>query len=252
MEENYDIPALLHNPTISQIKEHKEKKTKKLKAKACLFVAVSSIVFTRIMTLKTAKKVWDYLKEEYVGDEIKDSTIIKKILVTVPERKRATSLFHYSKCNRNLAQETWPLSSTSIIVAEEGIWQKDYLLWLITYQVVKLVNLVKKDKLDKKAVLEISVGYNSSSKAYKEKNYGEQSEDFVEQEKEEKVCLLEKALYGLKQAPRAWYSKIDDQLLCLGFVRSVSEVTLYVKHKGTDLLIVSLYFDNLLVKGNNV
>ena len=41
-------------------------------------------------------------------------------------------------------------------------------------------------------------------------------------------------------------------MLSLGFVRSLSEVTLYVKHKGTDLLIVSLYVDDLLVTGNNV
>ncbi|KAF3626284.1 putative hexokinase-3 [Capsicum annuum] len=45
---------------------------------------------------------------------------------------------------------------------------------------------------------------------------------------------------------------IDDHLLSLGFVRSLSEVTLYVKHKGTDLLIVSLYVDDLLATGNNV
>ena len=41
-------------------------------------------------------------------------------------------------------------------------------------------------------------------------------------------------------------------MLSLGFVRSVFELTLYVKHKGTDLFIVSLYVDDLLVIGNNV
>lgn len=48
---------------------HKERKTKKSKAKATLFAAVSTTIFTRIMSLKTSKEVWDYLKEEYAGDE---------------------------------------------------------------------------------------------------------------------------------------------------------------------------------------
>ncbi|XP_022727941.1 uncharacterized protein LOC111283641 [Durio zibethinus] len=69
VEEDYEIPALPNNPTMAQIKAQKEKKTKKSKAKACLFAAVSSIIFTRIMSLKSAKEIWDYLKNEYEGDE---------------------------------------------------------------------------------------------------------------------------------------------------------------------------------------
>ncbi|KAL9447902.1 hypothetical protein AB3S75_015391 [Citrus x aurantiifolia] len=69
VEEYYEIPALPNNPTMVQIKAHKEKKTKKSRAKACLFAAVSSTIFTRIMSLKSAKAIWDYLKSEYEGDE---------------------------------------------------------------------------------------------------------------------------------------------------------------------------------------
>jgi len=69
VEEDYDVPLLPDNPTMAQIKNHKEKKTKKSKAKACLFSGVSKTVFTRVMTLKTAKEIWDYLKEEYAGDQ---------------------------------------------------------------------------------------------------------------------------------------------------------------------------------------
>ena len=68
---------------------------------------------------------------------------------------------------------------------------------------------------------------------------------------EDKVYQLKKALYSLKQAPRAWYSRINDHLLSLGFERSLSETTLYVKHKGNDILIVPLYVDDLIVTGNN-
>jgi len=40
-------------------------------------------------------------------------------------------------------------------------------------------------------------------------------------------------------------------LLNLGFVKSLSEATLYVKLKDNDVLIVSLYVDDLLVTGSN-
>lgn len=85
-----------------------------------------------------------------------------------------------------------------------------------------------------------------------EEIYVEQPEGFVVQGEEDKVYLLKKALYGLKQAPKAWYSRIDEHLLSLGFTKSLSEATLYVKQKGSYVLIVSLYVDDLLVTGDNV
>jgi methylmalonyl-CoA mutase N-terminal domain/subunit len=54
---------------MAQIKNHKDRKTGKAKAKACLFVGVSKTIFTRVLTLKSAKAIWDYLKEEYAGDQ---------------------------------------------------------------------------------------------------------------------------------------------------------------------------------------
>ena len=69
MEEDYEITPLSDNLTMTQIKHQKEKRTRKSKAKACLFAAVSYTLFTRIMSLKSAKAVWDYLKTEYEGDE---------------------------------------------------------------------------------------------------------------------------------------------------------------------------------------
>ncbi|KAJ8751610.1 hypothetical protein K2173_016861 [Erythroxylum novogranatense] len=69
VEEDYEVPPLPTNPTMTQIKMHKEKKNKKSKAKACLFSSVSNIIFTRIMNLESAKDIWDYLKKEYKGNE---------------------------------------------------------------------------------------------------------------------------------------------------------------------------------------
>ncbi|XP_022151647.1 uncharacterized protein LOC111019555 [Momordica charantia] len=44
---------------------------------------------------------------------------------------------------------------------------------------------------------------------------------------------------------------MDDYLLILGFVKSLSESTLYVKKAGTTIVIVSLYVDDLLVTGSD-
>ncbi|KAJ8771742.1 hypothetical protein K2173_026919 [Erythroxylum novogranatense] len=69
VEKDYEVPPLLGNPTMAQIKTHKERKNKKSKAKACLFVAVSSAIFSKIMSFGSAKAIWDFLKNEYQGDE---------------------------------------------------------------------------------------------------------------------------------------------------------------------------------------
>ncbi|XP_027169592.1 uncharacterized protein LOC113769333 [Coffea eugenioides] len=69
IEEDYDVPLQPANPTVAQMKNHKDRKTRKSKAKAYLFSAVSSTIFTRIMNLESAKDIWDYLKKEYQGNE---------------------------------------------------------------------------------------------------------------------------------------------------------------------------------------
>ena len=69
VEEDYDIPPLPANPTVAQMKNHKERKTRKSKATTCLFSAVSNTIFTTIMNLKSAKYIWDYIKKEYQGNE---------------------------------------------------------------------------------------------------------------------------------------------------------------------------------------
>lgn len=68
-EEDYEVLLLPDNPTMAQIKNRKEKKTQKAKAKSYFFAGVSTNIFTRIMTLKSAKAIWDYLKMKYAGDE---------------------------------------------------------------------------------------------------------------------------------------------------------------------------------------
>ena len=68
---------------------------------------------------------------------------------------------------------------------------------------------------------------------------------------EHKVCKLIKDIYGLKQAPRAWYAKMDEYLKKVGFQRSESNDTLYVRQQGKYLVILVMYVDDLIITSNH-
>ncbi|RDX99015.1 hypothetical protein CR513_18003, partial [Mucuna pruriens] len=77
IEENYD--------------SQRKKKTRK--AKACLFASVSQTIFTRIVTLKSMKRMKESNKllgiankMRLLGSDFADSRIVEKILVIMPER----------------------------------------------------------------------------------------------------------------------------------------------------------------------
>ena len=62
------------------------------------------------------------------------------------------------------------------------------------------------------------------------------------------VCKLNKSMYGTKQAPRCWNKKIDSVLSGeLGYKRSEGDPCLYVKRTRTDVMMVALYVDDLLL-----
>nr|GLL16706.1 uncharacterized protein LOC109838978 [Ipomoea trifida] len=54
---------------MAQLKSHNFRKSRKSKAKATLFAAVSEEIFTRIMNQKSTFDIWNFLKTEYAGDE---------------------------------------------------------------------------------------------------------------------------------------------------------------------------------------
>ncbi|CAI7898768.1 unnamed protein product [Closterium sp. NIES-54] len=65
----------------------------------------------------------------------------------------------------------------------------------------------------------------------------------------DRVCKLERTIYGIKQSPRAWYTRIDEHLLSLGFVRSECDHALYILNKDEKKPVLLLYFDDLLLVG---
>ena len=83
----------------------------------------------------------------------------------------------------------------------------------------------------------------------KEEVYAEQPLGFKVQDRDTHVCRLKKALYGLKQAPRAWYERIDNYLIKLGFTSSDADPNLYFKVDREKPLILVLYVDDLFLIG---
>lgn len=84
-----------------------------------------------------------------------------------------------------------------------------------------------------------------------EEVYVKQPPGFEIRDEADKVYKLRKALYGLKQAPRAWYSKLEGYFIKEGFKKCYCEHTLFVKTKGEEILIVSIYVDDLIYMGNS-
>jgi len=85
-----------------------------------------------------------------------------------------------------------------------------------------------------------------------EEVYTLQPPSFEKEEHEDEVYLLRKALYGLKQSPRAWNIRIDGVLAKQKFSKCKSEHGVYVRANClTNLLLVCLYVDDLLVTGSS-
>lgn len=60
----------------------------------------------------------------------------------------------------------------------------------------------------------------------REEFYVEQPEGFEVQYRQTHVCRLKKSLYGLKQPPQAWYDRINNYIMKLGFTRSEADLNL--------------------------
>lgn len=85
-----------------------------------------------------------------------------------------------------------------------------------------------------------------------EEVYIEQLEGFVDPNKKNMVCKLHKALYGLKQAPRAWYERLHNYLIQIGFQRTNDNNSLYIK-EGPDnkIFLKKIFVDDTVFIGND-
>jgi hypothetical protein len=65
------------------------------------------------------------------------------------------------------------------------------------------------------------------------------------------VCHLCKSLYGLKQAPRAWYIRFASYLTTLGFIEAKSDTLLFIFHRGSDMVYLLLYVDDIILTASS-
>ena len=79
--------------------------------------------------------------------------------------------------------------------------------------------------------------------------YVRQPPGYAVTEEEGKVYLLRKALYGLRQASHAWNAKLDATFKKMGFKQSVHEAVVYQWGSEHNILLVSIYVDDLIITG---
>jgi Reverse transcriptase (RNA-dependent DNA polymerase) len=78
-----------------------------------------------------------------------------------------------------------------------------------------------------------------------------QPTSFVDSRHTTHVCKLHKVLYGLRQSLRAWYHKLSETLLSLGFFPSLFDPSLFQYRKGSDIIFILVYIDDVILTGNN-
>ncbi|KAG7597976.1 Retrotransposon Copia-like N-terminal [Arabidopsis suecica] len=65
------------------------------------------------------------------------------------------------------------------------------------------------------------------------------------------VCKLHKSLYGLKQASRQWFLKFSSVLMKLGFQKSHTDHTLFVRNINGKYVAVLVYVDDIIITAND-
>ncbi|KAH0667872.1 hypothetical protein KY285_029078 [Solanum tuberosum] len=279
--EDKPVAALLANPTLAQIKSNNEEKAKKSKAKSLMQNAVENSVFYRIMACKTAKEAWDRLKEEYQGNDrtrqmqvlnlkrefeclnMQDDETISKYadrislivnnLVDRPRNRKVIGVKWIFKTKLNPDGTICKHKARLVVkgyAQQYGVDYQETFAPAARYDTIKLILAFASHSSWQIHQLDVKSAFLNGLLA--EEIYVEQPDGFSIPGKEDQVYLLTKALYGLKQDPRAWYERMDNHLIQLGFSRSQSEATLYVKVTAGESLIVSIYVDDMLVTGSKI
>ncbi|GKB56127.1 retrotransposon protein, putative, ty1-copia subclass [Tanacetum coccineum] len=67
-----------------------------------------------------------------------------------------------------------------------------------------------------------------------------------------KVCKLQRSIYRLKQASRRWNTRFDEEIKKIGFSQNLDERCVYLKASGSNVALLVLYVDDILLMGNSV
>jgi hypothetical protein len=81
--------------------------------------------------------------------------------------------------------------------------------------------------------------------------YMVQPQGLINQSTPHYVCRLRKSLYGLKQAPRAWFQRLSNLVLTLGFLGSNADSSLLIYKKSGCVIFLLVYVDDVRVTGSD-
>lgn len=70
---------------------------------------------------------------------------------------------------------------------------------------------------------------------------------FHDEEHPQHICHLKKSLYGLKQSPRAWFKRLRDFLIKIGFTKGLSDTSLFVYNSSDIHTLLLVYIDDIVV-----
>ena len=78
-----------------------------------------------------------------------------------------------------------------------------------------------------------------------------QPESYIQEGKENKVCLPKKSLYRLKQSHRQWYKRFNSFMIKIKYNRYEYDSCVYFK-QSDDPTYLLLYADNMLIATKNM
>lgn len=84
-----------------------------------------------------------------------------------------------------------------------------------------------------------------------EEIYVHQSRVFKIHGRDTYICRLKKALYGFNLVTWACYARMDESLSKLGFVKTSADSNLYFLIEKSDLFVLVLYVDDLIITTDN-
>lgn len=83
------------------------------------------------------------------------------------------------------------------------------------------------------------------------KRYMKQPQGYTDPRHPHHVCHLNKAIYGLCQAPLAWFQWLSSFLVTQGFKYSQADTSVFIFHRGSCLLYLLVYVDDIILTGNH-
>lgn len=63
------------------------------------------------------------------------------------------------------------------------------------------------------------------------------------------VCLLHRSIYGLCQVPCTWFDGFSNALFEIGFIRSLTDTSMFIHYAPYGLTILLLYVDDIIITG---